>query len=187
MRAVVDEQGEQDEAVGLRLGDRAAWASYYERVYPTMLAYAQRRLGSHDAASDAVAEALARTVATVARMSSLEVSPDAWGFGILRHVVHDVWRRRGRERRGVGPAGPAAPDPSELAGLSDEHRVVREAFDRLSATDREVLELRVIAQLSSEEVAAILAMSPGAVRMAQARAIGRLRAMVNDDGDDDDD
>jgi len=177
---------EHDEITALCHGDREAWTGFYERVYPTMLAYARRRLGSRDAASDAVAEALARTVATVARMSSLDVSPEAWAYGILRHVVHDVWRRRGRERRSVVPLSPAGPDPTESVGLSDEHRVVRQAFNQLSGADREVLELRVIAHLSSEEVAAILDMSPGAVRMAQARALTRLRATLMSDGEDDD-
>ncbi len=183
MRAVTEMR---DEIAGLRVGDRAAWTGFYERAYPMMLVYAQRRLGSREAACDAVGEALARTVATVSRMSSLDVSPEAWAFGILRHVVHDTWRRRGRERRAVVPLDPAAPDPSERVGLSDEHRVVRQAFERLSAGDREILELRVVAQLPSEEVAAILDTSPGAVRMAQARALSRLRTMLNSDGEDDD-
>src|SRR5579863_1407959 len=126
MRAVVDEQ---DEIAGLCLGDRAAWTGFYERIYPMMLSYAQRRLSSRDAASEAVSEALARTVATVARLSNLDVSPDAWAFGILRHIVHDMWRRRGRERKAVVPLSPEAPDPAEFANLTDEHRIVRRAFD----------------------------------------------------------
>jgi RNA polymerase sigma-70 factor, ECF subfamily len=180
MRAVVNEH---DEIAGLCQGDRTTWTGFYERVYPLMLSYAQRRLSTRDAASDAVSEALARTVATVSRMSTLDVSPDAWAFGILRHVVHDLWRRRGRERKAALPLSPEAPDPAEFASLSDEHRIVRQAFDQLSASDREILELRVVAQLPSEEVAAILGMSPGAVRMAQARALGRLRITLSGDGD----
>jgi hypothetical protein len=53
-----------------------AWESFYERVYPMMLAYSQRRLGYNEVARDAVSEALARTVATVARMTELGTTPE---------------------------------------------------------------------------------------------------------------
>ena len=52
---------------------------------------------------------------------------------------------------------------------------MREAYTRLSDDDREVLDLRVVAGLSADEVAAVLGKQPGAVRMAQSRALERLR------------
>ena len=52
---------------------------------------------------------------------------------------------------------------------------MRQAFARLSDADRELLELRVVAGLSAEEAAAVLGRRPGAVRMAQSRALTRLR------------
>jgi DNA-directed RNA polymerase specialized sigma24 family protein len=58
----------ESESARLRKRDPAAWESFYERVYPKMLAYSERRLGRGEIARDAVSEALARTVKTVARM-----------------------------------------------------------------------------------------------------------------------
>lgn len=158
-----------------------AWESFYERVYPMMLAYSQRRLGYNEAARDAVSEALARTVKTIARMDDLGTSPEAWSFGILRNVVIDAQRRSYRERRVHATAGPVSVDPSETLELSDDHEVVRRAFAQLSELDRELLELRVVAGLSSEHVGSVLAMSPGAVRMAQARALEKLRGLMPKD------
>lgn len=172
MVAVVDER---DEPTRLREGDPAAWRDYYGRVYPAMVAYARRRLGSLDEARDAVDEALARTVTTVARMSALSASPEAWGFGILRNVVVDAQRRRSRQSRAASTLAPEPPGAEEVAAQSDERDEVRRAFGRLSARDREILELRTVAGLSADEVAAALSMKPGAVRMAHARALSRLR------------
>jgi RNA polymerase sigma-70 factor (ECF subfamily) len=62
--------------------------------------------------------------------------------------------------------------------VGDEQASVRAAFALLPDRDRELLELRVVAGLSSEEVAAILDMRPGAVRTAQARALDKLRAVL---------
>ena len=64
--------------------------------------------------------------------------------------------------------------------IADEEAAeVRRAFGELSAEDQELLELRVFAGLSADEVGAILERRPGSVRMAQHRAIGRLRASIS--------
>ena len=143
-----------------------------------MLAYAQRRLGYNEEARDAVSEALARTVTTVARMAELDTSPEAWSFGILRNVVIDLQRRTYRTRptrvTGVIPTV----DPAEALDARGEYEDVRRAFAQLNDVERELLELRVIAGLSSEQVAVVLAMNPGAVRMAQARALTKLRNLM---------
>jgi RNA polymerase sigma-70 factor, ECF subfamily len=52
---------------------------------------------------------------------------------------------------------------------------MRLAFERLAPEERELLELRVQGGLSSEEVGKLLGKRPGAVRMAQVRALQRLR------------
>jgi RNA polymerase sigma-70 factor (ECF subfamily) len=48
------------------------------------------------------------------------------------------------------------------------------------AADRELLELRVMAGLSSEQTAAVLGRTPGAVRTAQSRALARLRQLLEE-------
>ena len=58
---------------------------------------------------------------------------------------------------------------------AEEAAAVRRAFALLSDDDRELLELRVVAGLSAEESAGVLGRRPGAVRMAQSRALSRLR------------
>jgi RNA polymerase sigma-70 factor, ECF subfamily len=168
----------QSEAGRLRDRDPAAWVSFYERVYPMMLAYAERRVGRGEVARDAVSEALARTVKTVARMEELDATPEAWCFGILRHVIADSQRQLYRDRQVVEPFVDDAPDPSATVEVSMEHESVRQAFGQLNESDRELLELRVVAGLSSDEVAKVLSMRPSAVRMAQKRALEKLRSLM---------
>jgi RNA polymerase sigma-70 factor, ECF subfamily len=169
---------EQGESARLCNRDPAAWESFYERVYPMMLAFAERRLGRGETARDAVSEALARTVKTVARMQELDATPEAWCFGILRHVIADTQRQIYRDRRTVEPYRESAPDPTSNVEVDFEHENVRHAFTQLSASDRELLELRVVAGLSSEEVGKVLSMRPSAVRMAQMRALEKLRSLM---------
>lgn len=163
------------EVARLAAGDAAAWEALYGRVYPAMLAYADRRLGAVEDARDAVSESWSRALAGVERMSALVPVPEAWLFGILRHVVIDQQRRNYRTRD--LPVPRLIEEPGALDGivLDEEQADVRKAFARLSERDQELLELRVVADLGSEEVASVLGMQPGAVRMAQARALDRLR------------
>jgi RNA polymerase sigma-70 factor (ECF subfamily) len=147
-----------------------------------MLAYAERRVGTREDARDAVSETFARLVKSVDGLAKLGATPDGWCFGILHHVVADAQRRMYRRRKG-SPVDPCAEgEVGDALVLADEHKAVRDAFSRLSPKDRDVLELRVVAGLQAEEVAQILSMRPGAVRMAQARALDRLRAGVTDEG-----
>lgn len=54
---------------------------------------------------------------------------------------------------------------------------MRFAFDRLPAQDRELLELRVLAGLDANSVGSVLGRRPGTVRVAQSRALRRLRVV----------
>lgn len=177
--AGVDEQGGEPER--LREGDPVAWETFYQRVYPMMLAYSQRRLGYNEVARDAVSEALARTVTTVVRMADVGTSPVAWSFGILRNVVIDAQRRAYREHRFRRTDSALSLDPTESLELRSEHENVRRAFDQLNDAERELLELRVVGGLSSDHVASVLGMTPGAVRMAQARALVKLRNLLSEE------
>jgi RNA polymerase sigma-70 factor (ECF subfamily) len=164
-----------------RAGDEAAWETLYRRVYPRLHAYAMRRLDA-DGAREAVSETMARAVANIGRFRPMNGTAgfDGWLFGICRYVVLDAQRAQGRRGYGPPPEGVSYADPAERLVASDEASAVRAAFARLSDDDRELLELRVVSELSAEETAAALGRRPGAVRMAQSRALARLRRHLAD-------
>lgn len=167
-----------------RVGDDDAWEELYRRAYPRLLAYARRRLPDQDQARDAVSEAVTRAVAGIRRYRGDGAGFDAWLYGILRHVVLDQQARARREGPGLLPDGadPTA-DPGADALREEEAEEMRAAFARLGDDDRELLELRVVAGLSSEQVAEVLGRRPGAVRMAQSRALARLRRLLEREED----
>lgn len=158
--------------------DNAAWEILYRSAYPTLLAYARRRLDAQPA-EDAVSETMTRAIASIDRFSWRGVSFDGWLFGIHRHVVIDAQRAAGRA--GLTELGEMpSSDPAALDVLVHEHETaaMRAAFQQLDPADQEVLELRVIARLSAEEVAKVMGKRAGAIRMAQSRALDRLRKLI---------
>jgi RNA polymerase sigma-70 factor (ECF subfamily) len=165
-----------------RQGDEAAWDALYRAVYPRLLAYARRRLSSIDEARDAVSEAMTRAVAKIDRFAWKAGGFEAWLFGILRHVVLDNQRAAGRRTHVPFVVEPATDDPGPLDRVlgDEEAAAVRLAFAQLDEAEQEVLELRVVGRLSAEEVAAVIGKRPGAVRMAQSRALARLRIQMEE-------
>jgi RNA polymerase sigma-70 factor, ECF subfamily len=170
-----------------REGDRSAWELLYRRLYPRLHAYHARRVGA-DQAEDAVSETMARAVSG---FDSFRLGPagfDGWVFGIARRVAADHHRKSAQHRRqGIaaarvarGPGHSGDPTTEDLCEDVDRARI-RHLFAGLSPAEREVLELRIVAGLSSEQVGAVLDKAPGAVRTAQSRALARLRRLLEAD------
>src|SRR4051794_12490663 len=157
--------------------DVDAWEALYRLSYPGLRAYAARRVGP-DLADDVVSETMAKAVASLDRYETGR-SFNAWLFGIARHVIADMGRKRKRwERQPPDLSQGEEQPPGEALERHDEHAEILSAFGQLSDRDREVLELRVVAGLTAEQVGALLGMKPDAVRTAQSRALARLRKMM---------
>lgn len=102
----------------------------------------------------------------------------SWVFTIAHHrLVDEVRRSRRRPPLAhVEVAEEASQGDAEseaLAGLSDER--VRELLSVLSDDQRQVLLLRIVADLPLEETAATLGKTVGAVKSLQHRALASLR------------
>ncbi len=181
----MDDEVHPTEVPGLvrraREGDAGAWEALYRRAYPRLLAYARRRLPGEQA-QDAVSETMVRAVKGIDRFRSEGAGFDAWLYGILRHVVLDA--QGGQRRQSSDPVPETvdgAPLPLDRMLHQEEAGALRTAFARLRAEDQELLELRVVAGLAAEDTARVLGRRAGAVRMAQSRALARLRSLLDEE------
>lgn len=168
-------------------GSEEAWETLYVQAYPKLLAYARRRLPTVEHAHDAVAETMTRAVAAIGTWSGEGGGFHAWLYGILRHVVTDTQRtvRRERPARNADlPRGGGEPldhtQPHEPLLQTEDAVRLRAAYAGLNVDEQEILELRVVAGLPAEQVAHVLGRRPGAIRMAQSRALARLRRLLAD-------
>jgi RNA polymerase sigma-70 factor (ECF subfamily) len=161
-------------------GDPDAWERLYRTTHPKIHAYVRRRLPGAEV-GDAVSETFLRAVRGLGGFSGSGSGFDAWVYGIARHVVLDAQRRAARQRMLRADRGVADGEPLQAVLDTEESAAARRAFARLGASDRELLELRVIGGLSADEAAAVLGSRPGSVRMAQTRALRRLRDLLDDE------
>jgi RNA polymerase sigma-70 factor (ECF subfamily) len=167
-------------------------ARHRRRLHRMVAAHLDRRLAARVDPSDVVQEALddaARKLDGYLRQRPLPFYPWlrrlAWERLVKLHRRHLRAHRRSVEREEPGVL--ALPDESavQLANclidlrsgpgerlLREELRShVRAALDRLPANDREVLVLRYLEQLRNDDIAAILGISVGAVKVRHVRAL----------------
>jgi RNA polymerase sigma-70 factor (ECF subfamily) len=105
----------------------------------------------------------------------------AFVFGIAAHKVADAARGAARSPLPV-PVLPELPDrclgPEEIVVAGVDAKLARILLATLPTGQRRLLLLRVVGGLSAEDTGYVLDMSPGAVRVAQHRALARLRALA---------
>jgi RNA polymerase sigma-70 factor, ECF subfamily len=147
-------------------GDRAAWEVIYRRLYPRLRVYVARRVPAGQV-EDTVSEIMVRAVRGIDGYRPGPAGLDGWMFGIARRVCADHHRRRARLSRQDGVAAGMAEviedgrAPGDPAAAADDHAELRRAFELLAPGDQQVLELRVIAGLSVEQVAVPTTSPPG--------------------------
>jgi RNA polymerase sigma factor (sigma-70 family) len=107
--------------------------------------------------------------------------PFAYARRAAIHLAFD-WRRQGKKRRKTESLAedPAVPAPDLLGRLTDREELeqVLAALERLSPLSRGCVVLHYLEQLSYEEVAEQLDMTPHQVRAACHKGIGRLRRLL---------
>lgn len=72
------------------------------------------------------------------------------------------------------------PSPSARMQADEDRERVLDALNRLSDTDREILLLRLVEQLSTKETAAVLEIAEGTVGSRQFRALKRLKRLLDE-------
>ncbi len=178
-------------------------ARHRSRLRQMVAVYLDRRLAARVDPSDVVQEALAdaaRGLADYLRERPLPLYPWLRQFAwqrLLQHHRHHIRAQRRSVDREV-PWDLALPDRSADAladrlmanGTSPSRRMIRDelrqrvqaAMDQLATRDREILVMRHLEEMSAAEIAAILGVSEGAVRVRLLRALTRLRALLDDGG-----
>ena len=187
-------------------GDDAArqqlFAQHRERLRRMVAVRLDRRVAVRIDPSDVVQEALleaSQKMSEYLRKRPIPFYPWlrqlAWERLVKLHQQHLQAQKRSVTREEAQPI--YLPDESVITlahriaapGVSPSKHAVREevrlrvqsGLAQLSERDREVLVLRYLEQLDTNEIAAVLGITPGAVKLRHLRALERLRAFLDDE------
>ena len=147
-------------------------------AWPRLVAAVSHHCGDVHVAEELVQEALVRACRRWSHVSTM-ASPEGWAYRVAVNLATSAWRRQRAERRARQRHGP---DPEQQAAVPVEDQLrVREELRQLTPQQRDAVILRYMLDLSVEQAAEIMQMSPGALRATTHRAAGRLRILLSDD------
>ena len=180
--ATIEEQETYALVERARSGDREAYAMLFERFHDEIYRFATRRIGDPVAGQDAAADTFADAFRGIHKFQQTGAPFEAWLYTIARRRIVDQVRVRSRHDHAALPADEAlSPSSNGHEASVIDAMLLRALISRLPETERDVVELRFMEDLDVEQTALRLGKQPGAVRVAQHRALTKLRTMMHED------
>jgi len=177
-------EGFEGVVLAARSGAEWAWTRIYQDISPLILGYLRaHRIPEPE---DLTAEVFLQMVKSLANFEGDETAFRSWVFVIARNKVID--QARHSKRRPVDPteddtlqshAQVGHVENEAIGNISREH--VRGLIMDLSDDQRDVLLLRIFADLKIEEVAEIVGKNPGAIQGLQRRGLARIKKKISDE------
>jgi RNA polymerase sigma-70 factor, ECF subfamily len=154
----------------------------FEHLYTSHVASVHRfclsQVGDAAAAEDITHDTFIRAYAAYDRVRPAQDAARTWLISIARNLSTDHHRRHGRWRRLVERQRRLVAEQRDVESLAEERsqlRAVAAAMAGMRRRERELIGLRVAADLSYREVGELLGISEPAAKVATHRALGRLR------------
>lgn len=167
-------------------GDQQATGTLFVWIRPAIVRYCRARIGrtgaAYSSADDVAQEVCLAVLGALPRYDDDPQSFLPFVYGIAAHKVADHYRRAGRDK-----SEPSAdvPDGIDLEGTPEQQTLradMRARLDRLLNTlaprQRDILVLRLVVGLSAQETAVAIGLTATAVRVAQHRALAKLRSSL---------
>jgi RNA polymerase sigma-70 factor (ECF subfamily) len=167
---------------GAKAGADWAWREIYQSLSPVVLGYVRGR-GAEDP-EDLLGQVFMQVVRAIDSFSGNQDAFRAWVLTIARRRLIDEFRKRDRRPKPSGrlddleTVGPTGDAEDEAIANVEAARAI-EAIRSLSADQQDVLLLRLLGDLTLEEVARVLGKSLTAVKALQHRGLASLAKRIS--------
>ncbi len=164
--------------------DRTAFAELYRLSVRPVYRYLSARLNSVEDAEELTQEVfLAALTAIQSLRAEDETGLLAWLYQIARHKMADHLRQRYRH----SPAAPLEeaeevetplPRPEDAAEMEDERSELRQALERLTPDQREVILCKYVLEYDNDRTARTMGKNVNAVNQLHHRALASLHRLL---------
>jgi RNA polymerase sigma-70 factor (ECF subfamily) len=174
--------------VRLKAGDPAAFEAIYEAFRPRLFSFLARLSRRRDVAEDLLEETWLRLVSRAPDLTD-DTRLGPWLFTVARNLFASWCRHRAVDQSRIldfalsWPSALPHESPFESAARGETERRLEAGLARLPNRDREVLLLVAGEELSPAEAAAVLGLSPEALRKRLQRARERLAVGMQEEPD----
>ncbi|MFC7612722.1 sigma-70 family RNA polymerase sigma factor [Actinokineospora soli] len=158
-------------------------------LQPTVVRYCRARIGrtgdgeAYSTADDVAQEVFVALLGALDRYTDAPESFLPFVYGIASHKVADHYRRAARNRSELAADVPDSVDPDagpeQLAMAAELRGRLGDLLRSLPPVQQQILHLRLVVGLSAQETAELLGLTPVRVRLAQHRALARLRSSIS--------
>jgi RNA polymerase sigma-70 factor (ECF subfamily) len=167
-------------------GNRDALREVLEIIRPIVVRYCRARVGATErsglSADDVAQEVCLAAITALPRYKDQGRPFLAFVYGIAAHKVADAHRAAARNRADPTDIVPERfsleAGPEQMALDAEASARMNKLLSVLPDKQREILILRVVVGMSAEETAEAVGSTAGAVRVAQHRALARLKAEI---------
>lgn len=156
-------------------GDHGAFTQIYERYAPAIYRYIYSRIREAELAEDLQAEVFLRMLEGIHRYEDRGWPISAWLYRIARDRTIDVMRRRrNRQQVSLDVWGGWCDGPENSVEAQLEYEELTRWLDELTHEQRQVIQMRFLAEMSIQEVAQKLGRTEGSVKSLQHRGLQSL-------------
>ena len=176
-----------DLAVRMKKGNRKAAGQLYDELFPKAYGFFLTRTGARETAEDLAQDIFLKLVQKVGLFDESRGRFAVWFWQMARNMLVDHYREKKEqpfssfeENTVEAMAVREMPDMDERL----QYRKIRTILKTLDEEDRELFEMRYVAEMPYAEIAEVLDRSEGALRVAALRLKEKLRKELGDDHGD---
>ena len=164
-------------------GDSDAFGTLYNGYMERIYRYIYFRVTDEQTAEDLTGQVFCKAWENLQRYKPTGAPFGAWLYTIARNAVIDYYRTRKEtvSLDEVTSLATDAPDPDEMTEMRFDIQLLGDALHELTDEQQQVLVLKFISGMSTDEVADQLGKRPGAVRALQMRGLQALARILGED------
>lgn len=171
-------ENEQNHIRKAKQGEAASFGILYDHYTPQIYRFIYLKTGNKSEAQDLLHEVFLRAWQNVAGYNDRGLPFSSWLYQIARNRVIDYYRTKKDHRDLTEVELVAAPEISLIDNKLSLKKIM-EALKQLNEEYQSIIIMRFVNDLSPGDIAAALDKSEGAVRLAQHRALSKLREIIN--------
>ncbi|MEN9649718.1 MAG: hypothetical protein RL094_685 [Candidatus Parcubacteria bacterium] len=170
-------------------GNTEAFGQLYKLCYTPLFRYIYFKLGpiiaSKQIAEDLTANVFVKAFTSLDKMKTASGSPMIYFYTIARNIVIDYQRKKKEDHLpedfSMDDFETEQVSPIDFSILRENKQLLTEALTKISSEQREIITLRFLQELSTEEIIEVTGKSADAVRQLQSRGLRSLRLLLMSD------
>lgn len=156
-------------------------AKLFDENYNKVVSYIAARISNYSESEELASDVFLRALENIQKYSNKGIPIEVWLYKIAHNITIDYYRKKKYPTIGI----------EEIINLKSNNNTEKTVFDnldkeeiqqaltKLSSSQQQVIQLRLISGLRSKEVAEIMDKSDGAVRELQRSGLKILREILN--------